>query len=147
MSDLRRPDHPESGVDRDLSLKGVTWFSVGLTLALVGAAAAMWWISIGLRGDLAQNDRPPSVIPEARAAYQPPGPQLQEDPEAELVELRAAEEAVLSGYQWVDESTGIAQIPVERAIAILAAEAAEAQPAAQKDDQQAAPESDTGGDG
>ncbi len=131
----RRSDHHDSGIDRELSLKGVVWFSIGLALAILGAAAAMWWLSVSLRDDLASDDPRPSLIPEARAVYQPPGPALQDHPEAELIQLRAEEEAVLTSYQWLDEATGVAQIPVERAITIVAAEAqvAEAQMVAESD--------------
>ncbi len=121
-----RPDRSTHGWDRDLSLKGVLIFGLGITVALILSALAMWWMSKALRDDLASADPAPSVLPEARAIHTPPGPQLQEDPEAELVALRAAEDEILTSYEWVDEANGVARIPVARAIEILAAEAQQA---------------------
>ncbi|NIW37905.1 MAG: hypothetical protein GWN32_15875, partial [Gemmatimonadetes bacterium] len=51
----------------------------------------------------------------------PPGPRLQADPIAELQRLREREAEVLESYGWVDEAAGIAQIPIARAIELVAA--------------------------
>jgi hypothetical protein len=40
------------------------------------------------------------------------------DPQ-QLQQLRHREQQLLSSYQWVDESSGIARIPVDRAMAII----------------------------
>lgn len=110
------------GYDRDLNLKGILGFSLGVLGAILVASAAMWYASVVLRDQLVGSDPEPSIIPEARQDYEPPGPRLQDDPEAELEALRADEEQVLTGYQWVDEGAGVARVPVERAMAILAAD-------------------------
>ncbi len=123
MSDFKHTDPATPGFDRDLNVRGIVGFGVAIILAIVISGAVMWWISTELRGQRAGLDPAQPVIPEARAAYEPPGPRLQVDPEAELKALRAAEEEVLTAYQWVDEAGGIAQIPVDRAIELLAAEA------------------------
>lgn len=125
MSDVRHTT-PEQGYDRDINLKGILGFAGGVIAAIVIAALAMWGMSIALRGQLTDADPTPSVIPEAQQPYEPPGPGLQDEPEHELQIMRAEEEAALTSYAWVDEAAGIAQIPVERAIAILAAETASA---------------------
>lgn len=125
MSDVRHTT-PEQGYDRDINLKGILGFAGGVIAAIVIAGAVMWGMSIALRGQLTDADPEPSVIPEAQQRYEPPGPRLQDEPEHELQIMRAEEEAALNSYAWLDEAAGIAQIPVERAIAILAAEAASA---------------------
>ena len=104
---------------RDLSVKGIGGFGVGLVLILVVSAALMWWASVFLRGLEEAKDPPPPVLAEARAPYTPPGPRLQADPEAELVELRAREDLILESYAWVDKEAGIAQVPVGRAMELL----------------------------
>ena len=40
----------------------------------------------------------------------------------ELATLQAAQEAQLSGYRWVDRARGIAAIPIDRAMALVARE-------------------------
>ena len=113
---------------RDLSVKGIGGFGIALVVLLVVAAALMWWASVFLRGLEEAQDPPPPVLEEARAPYTPPGPQLQADPEAELVELRAREELILGSYAWVDAEAGLAQIPIERAMELLVETATESQP-------------------
>lgn len=124
MSDVQHTT-PEQGYDRDINLKGILGFAGGVVAAIVIAALAMWGMSIALRGQLTDADPAPSVIPQAQQPYEPPGPRLQDEPEHELRVMRAEEEAALNSYAWVDEAAGVAQIPVERAIAILAETAAD----------------------
>ena len=104
---------------RDLSVKGIGGFGVGLVLILVVSAALMWWASVFLRGLEEAKDPPPPALAEARAPYTPPGPRLQADPEAELVELRTREDLILESYAWVDKEAGIAQVPIGRAMELL----------------------------
>jgi hypothetical protein len=59
----------------------------------------------------------------ARAAQALPatrGVPLQAVPAADLARLRADKEALLEGYAWVDRPHGIAHIPVEDAMRIIA---------------------------
>jgi hypothetical protein len=49
-----------------------------------------------------------------------PNPRLQENPSIDLARLRAEERQRFDAYGWVDRKAGIAHIPVERAMAILA---------------------------
>jgi hypothetical protein len=48
-----------------------------------------------------------------------PQPRLLIKPGASLVELRAAEDADLNSYGWFDRTTGIARIPIGRAMELL----------------------------
>ncbi|HTO95298.1 MAG TPA: hypothetical protein VMM80_12985 [Bacteroidota bacterium] len=50
----------------------------------------------------------------------PPEPRFQTDPHAELLRLRAAEDSILTTYGWVDRDSGLARIPVARAMALIA---------------------------
>jgi hypothetical protein len=45
---------------------------------------------------------------------------LQIDAHNELRQMRAAEEAALNSYGWVDKESGRVRIPIERAMDILA---------------------------
>jgi hypothetical protein len=68
--------------------------------------------------------REPSVtggranLPVTRA-LEFPQPRLLVRPGASLAELRAAEESDLSSYGWIDRKSGIARVPIDRAIQML----------------------------
>jgi hypothetical protein len=48
-----------------------------------------------------------------------PAPRLQVDPAADLIELRAREDARLHTYGWVDKKAGVIHIPIERAMDLV----------------------------
>ena len=50
----------------------------------------------------------------------PPRPRLQTYPFDDIKELRKEENKVLDHYAWVDQNAGVVQIPIERAIDVLA---------------------------
>jgi hypothetical protein len=117
------PDEPNhangNGMDRELDLKAIVFTGIGLALLLIGAAALMWPLSTGLRSFAARIDQPTPALPEAATQPLPPEPRLQTDPARELAEMRREEELRLSTYEWVSESTGVARIPIDRAIELL----------------------------
>jgi hypothetical protein len=49
-----------------------------------------------------------------------PAPRLQAEPPVDLVRFKEAELRRLTAYGWVDRKAGIAHIPIDRAIAIVA---------------------------
>lgn len=82
---------------------------MGLLVAgLIVAAAALW----GLFRVLSEG--PPLTEPVPI-----PKPRLQVAPARELEALRAAEDAVLNSYGWVDREAGIVRVPIERAMELL----------------------------
>jgi hypothetical protein len=57
-----------------------------------------------------------------QAAERPfPSPALQTNPQGDLKQFELAQRMALSGYGWVDRSTGIVRIPIEEAMRIVAA--------------------------
>ncbi len=50
----------------------------------------------------------------------PPAPRLQTQPSTELARLRRDEDQTLGSYKWIDQQQGIVQIPIERAMELLA---------------------------
>jgi hypothetical protein len=48
-----------------------------------------------------------------------PEPRLEVKPGASLAELRAAEDADLNSYGWIDRNTGTVRIPIDRAMQLL----------------------------
>jgi len=78
--------------------------SLGLHTAVALLAAAGLWRAL-------------APEPERRL---PPEPRLQDHPETELAEMRAAEAHQMDSYAWEDESRGIARVPIERAMQMVA---------------------------
>jgi len=115
-----------AGLDREIHVKTFFWFGAGLVVMTLISLAAMALLFRGLAHQAQRRDPAPSPIQEANERHLPPGPTLQTAPEMDLGAMRAAEEARLHSYGWVDESQGIAHIPIERAIEILAQRSATA---------------------
>lgn len=110
-----------SQLDRELNVRFIVGFGIVLIVVMVGMAALMWVTSNYLSDRLEAADPPPPRLPAARVQAPPPGPQLQAAPEDDLFELRAEEDEMLSTYEWVDSSGGIARVPISKAIEIMAA--------------------------
>ena len=64
-------------------------------------------------------------------AIQPPGPQLQLNPAADLRKFAAKEDTQLDSYGWVDRAKGIAHIPIAQAMQDVAARGVPGFPKAQ----------------
>ena len=66
--------------------------------------------------DWLANALPSAAAPLSRM----PTPQLQTAPQRELRALRDEKRAMLASYRWLDRSAGVVQIPIERAMEIMA---------------------------
>jgi hypothetical protein len=102
----------------DFSPRAIRWFTAGLAVMAVVVFVLMggllWVLSDG---------RPPGqgiVTPTVPAPDMSPAPDLQVASTRDYQEMRAAEEAQLHSYRWVDREAGIAAIPIERAMELLA---------------------------
>jgi hypothetical protein len=123
MSEQRPPDpaHGEAvGMDREIQVRTFAWFGVALVAMTLVALFAMSVMFNYLNRRAQSLDPDPSPLQEANERRPPPTPNLQVRPEVDLATLRAKETARLHGYGWVDQSQGIAHIPIERAIEIVA---------------------------
>ncbi|MBP7148357.1 MAG: hypothetical protein KBD01_12490 [Acidobacteria bacterium] len=92
--------------------------AVLLGLAILGAMGASALTLTYMQRRVAGTSRI-----DALTAIEPlsPGPVLQVDPPAELAELRAAADARLHSYGWADRERGLAHVPIERAMELVAA--------------------------
>jgi hypothetical protein len=98
---------------------------VQVALALCVLLAACIGLSLWLAHDLARHyARPPTMRLTALPATA--GPPLEPDPAATLAQFRAQKAALLEGYGWVDRAHGVAHIPIDVAMRILAAQSAAA---------------------
>lgn len=104
--------------DRDINLGMLIVVIAAVMVVTVGAFIAMNMLMkyYEMRADA--RDQPGSILTATRQV--PEGPLLQADPPGELAAHLAEQRALVSGYAWIDENTGIARIPVDRAMAIVA---------------------------
>jgi hypothetical protein len=102
----------------DVSPRGLFIFLAMLVIALMTTAAALAWFFRRLEERAVRADPPPSPLAAERSA--PPGPHLQVSPRDDLAELRTAEEETLGRLEWINRQEGVVQIPIERAMEIVA---------------------------
>ncbi len=102
-----------------IGLRGVIIFTIALFVT-VGIVEAV--LGLAMKG-LSAIQKPVAADDPGRKPIgieQFPTPRLQQNPNAELVEMKEEERSRINGYGWVDRKGGIAHIPVERAMDILA---------------------------
>jgi hypothetical protein len=107
------------GFDAELDYKSIVRFAIGLVVVALVILALMWGMGNWFKKAEEARDPAPSPLAEARTDPIPPGPRLQTTPPRDLDELRAQDRAALTTYGWVDQSKGVARIPVDRAMSIL----------------------------
>jgi len=96
----------------------VFWSLTSLAIVIVISAIFVFGFFVFLR---AQPDSvTPQPSPFASERLLPPAPRLQADPPLELSEYNAKMEKATNSYGWVDKSAGIAHIPVDDALNIIA---------------------------
>ncbi|MEW6299070.1 MAG: hypothetical protein AB1671_15245 [Thermodesulfobacteriota bacterium] len=101
-----------------LNVRPIALAGVGLTLLVGVSFLLMDWLFDYFSARQAQRGVPPMQFVEEQQP--PPGPHLQVAPHADLLKLRAAEDAVLNSYGWVNRDAGTVRIPIDRAIELLA---------------------------
>ncbi len=115
---MAEPGRPVGYEGRDAHVRGVIAAALGIAV-MVALAAGAAWILVRLSGG-----NPPA----ARPAPVPDGASLQTAPAADLAAFRREKAERLDGYGWVDHSAGRVHIPIERAMAIVAARGDPSQP-------------------
>src|SRR5437879_6079949 len=86
------------------------WIGAIIAASLGGI---VWLMYLLAHTWLAPLPGPPGMPP-------PVAPRLQRNPHPDLEAVRLRERAALEGYRWVDPQRGIAHIPIERAIELMA---------------------------
>jgi hypothetical protein len=106
---------------RDVRVRPIALAFVGLFAATVVALVLMYVLLSGFTAREERASQPVSPLAASYGRQAPPEPRLQTSPRDDLRRLRAREEALLHGYAWVDRQAGVARIPIDRAIELLAA--------------------------
>jgi hypothetical protein len=127
-ADNPRVDHEES----DVNVRAVLLFVVGLAITAAAVHVVTWWMFDYFAARESRQD--PPVRPLAATGPQrPPEPRLQaftppdaaysqafaRAPVPTLREFRAAEEAQLGSYGWIDRGAGVVRLPIDRAMDLL----------------------------
>lgn len=105
--------------ERDVNVWAVGKFAIAMALVCVICLALL----LGLfRFFESQNGgpRPPAKGIGVDASKLAPEPRLEETPIQDLRNMRAAEDKILNSYGWIDKSSGLVRIPIDRAMDLLA---------------------------
>jgi hypothetical protein len=113
-TDHAEPRHEE----QDVRLRPLIISAAGLAILAGTALLTMVWLFDYLAARPAPEADSPALLLETDRP--PPEPRLQVSPQRELRAIRAEEDAILQSYGWVDRQAGIARIPIDRAIGLLA---------------------------
>jgi hypothetical protein len=111
------PGHEE----RDVRLRPIVWAGMALIVLAIVVHVGLAWLFDYFTERRTRLEGPP--VPTAPLAWPrqlPPGPRLQTDPHQDLRQWLGAEAAILQSYGWVDQEAGIARIPIDRAMELLA---------------------------
>jgi hypothetical protein len=107
--------------NRDVNVRAVFQFGLWLSAGAVAVTLLMLGLFRALEKTSRAADKVLPPIVAANLARTPPEPRLEPFPLAPGQRLRAEEDAILETYGWVDKKAGVARIPIDRALEILAA--------------------------
>jgi len=130
--------HEAEAFDSEISLKGITYTTIGLVAIVVVSSILMWWMLRGFQKYDERRDIRPSAIEIANPQQPPPAPRLQVAPGFEVINPqeggqppsksdredmegeRENEDKALSQPGWVDQRQGIVRVPIETAMQMVA---------------------------
>jgi hypothetical protein len=110
MAEANRPSFEPAEITRP----GIIGAAV---IGFLAFAAALMAILLAIYIGVAPKPQPPQSFPE---------PRLQPHPQADLSDYLAAQDKKLKQSGWIDKSAGIAAIPVDKAMQIIAGRGASA---------------------
>jgi hypothetical protein len=117
MSDRDHLEHSGHHDPDRISTRAVALVAVALTVCV----AVLGW---GVRYFAREMENTPTPAPAAHVETFERRVHW-EFPQADLARVRAAEDAHLQGYRWIDREKDVVQLPIERAMELVAAGAKE----------------------
>lgn len=120
--EIREEDVRNPGVSyepREADLRVVLAFLAALGLASVMVLLVLWGMFSYFRGKSAERGPLPSPRMYT-SAPSVPQPRLQPNPVADYGAYHGSGQATLNSYGWVDQKAGIARIPIEQAMDLVA---------------------------
>lgn len=113
-------DEPTGGYERrDINFKAVIGSGAALLFTMVATAFVLIFVDRWFTKWAGGLEEEPVSRLESKADRLPPLPRLQVSPREDMDAMLAEEKVRLEGYQY-DEVTGVARIPVEVAIDLIA---------------------------
>jgi hypothetical protein len=110
-----QPGHESTGVEA----RGLVVGAVVLSAIVAVSELVLWW----WMGDFQRDEKQAKALTPARSSVevdQFPQPRLEKSPPVDLLQVKQEELRRIETYGWVDRKEGIARIPVDRAMDILA---------------------------
>lgn len=103
--------------DSDVNLRAIFGFGVVLVGVCVVSYIIVYLLML-LFGSMETKAQPARQYPLAAEQQNrlPAEPRLQTSPRQDLRDLRAAEDATLNSYGWVDRNAGVVRIPITEAM-------------------------------
>jgi hypothetical protein len=112
--------NPENRFDHgDVNYKAISKFAIGLIITAIfsiGLVLGIFQYLLHREGGV-----PASRIesPAQDARQLPPAPFLEVTPSEDEVQMRAAENRILTHYSWLDQDNGIVRLPIDRAMDLI----------------------------
>ena len=105
--------------ETDVNINRVFGVAAGLAGLTAAACVIVWLFFVYFDRREAASAAAAPPVAEGQGLRQPPEPRLQISPRADLLTFRAAEDAVLDGYQWADKTAGTVRIPISEAMKLV----------------------------
>ena len=114
MQRVMKDTHAPAGYERsDADPRKLILAGFVLALLLAASLAVSAWLSQTTEAEILGGE---TTSPVRGLRTAPAGPELQAIPSRELALVRAREERLLTGTEWIDSVNGVVRIPIERAI-------------------------------
>lgn len=103
----------------DVKLRGIIIFAIVLVVSTAAIQGVLYfWEQVFERDEDRTFASRPARLRDETGQF--PAPRLQGNPGADMARFRVEEDARLDAYGWVDRRSGIARIPIARAMDALA---------------------------
>lgn len=122
----RGPGYEQRDANIGALIQFAFWMAVVLAVVLLGMK---WTFDYYKRAQPLGATVSPLVKEGARVL--PPSPRLQVQPHQELVDYCAAQQKAVNSYGWVNQESGVAHIPVDRAMDLVLARGLPTRPASE----------------
>lgn len=102
----------------DVNIRAILGFGAGLIAVAFVVHVAIWLLFTFFAAREARRVAPQFPLAAGQEHRLPPEPRLQTNPRQDLLDMRAAEDAILGTYGWMDKPAGIVRIPIGEAVKI-----------------------------
>ncbi|MFN8005616.1 MAG: hypothetical protein U0V70_01030 [Terriglobia bacterium] len=106
----------------DVSAGPITYFALGLVVLLLATLVSVKGLFSLLDQEASRSDPQLSGVATERPKL-PPLPRLEVDPVSVRTQVLQSEKSYLESYGWIDQKQGIARVPIQRAMELLASRA------------------------